>query len=52
MPYPDEDGHHLEVINFQNGYGALEVRGATGRGPEADVRYIPPAITTSPRRRR
>ncbi len=26
MPYPDEDGRHLEVINFQNGFGALEVR--------------------------
>jgi hypothetical protein len=37
MPYPDENGHHLEVINFQRGYGALEVRGTTGRGPEADV---------------
>jgi hypothetical protein len=37
MPYPDESGHHLEVTNFQNCYGALEVRGQTGRGPEADV---------------
>lgn len=37
MPYPDENGHHLEVINFQAGYGALEVRGGTGRGPDADV---------------
>ena len=27
MPYPDEAGRHLEVINLQNGYGALEVRG-------------------------
>lgn len=26
MPYPDEAGKHLEVINFQTGYGALEVR--------------------------
>jgi len=26
MPYPDEDGRHLEVINFQNGYGAIEIR--------------------------
>jgi len=30
MPYPDENGQHLEVINFQNGFGALEIR---GRGP-------------------
>jgi hypothetical protein len=26
MPYPDEKGRHLEVINFQNGFGALEIR--------------------------
>jgi len=26
MPYPDEQGRHLEVINFQNGFGALQVR--------------------------
>ena len=25
MPYPDEGGRHLEVINFQNGFGALQV---------------------------
>ena len=29
MPYPDEGGRHLEVINLQNGFGALEVRGPT-----------------------
>jgi hypothetical protein len=37
MPYPDENGYHLEVINFQTGYGALEVRDSTGRGLEAEV---------------
>ncbi|MGH9370781.1 MAG: hypothetical protein ACRD15_04545 [Vicinamibacterales bacterium] len=26
MPYPDEGGHHLEVINFAPGYGALQIR--------------------------
>lgn len=26
MHYPDEGGRHLEVINFQPGYGALQVR--------------------------
>jgi hypothetical protein len=26
MPYPDETGHHLEVVNFKNGFGALQVR--------------------------
>jgi hypothetical protein len=30
MPYPDEQGHHLEVINFKNGYGALQVRASAG----------------------
>ena len=26
MPYPDERGQHLEVVNFTNGFGALQVR--------------------------
>lgn len=26
MPYPDENGQHLEVINFTTGYGALQIR--------------------------
>jgi hypothetical protein len=42
MAYPDEKGHHLEVVNFQSGYGALEVRGASGRGPEAVVALFAP----------
>ncbi len=33
MPYPDEQGHHLEVINFKNGFGALQVAAAKGNGP-------------------
>jgi hypothetical protein len=37
MPYSDENGYHLEVINFQAGFGALEVRGSKGRGPDAEV---------------
>lgn len=36
-PYPDEAGQHLEVINLQSGYGALEVRGNTGAMPDAAV---------------
>jgi hypothetical protein len=28
MYYPDEGGRHLEVINFQSGFGALQIRGA------------------------
>jgi hypothetical protein len=42
LAYPDEKGHHLEVINFQNGYGALEVRDASGRRPDAEVMLFPP----------
>lgn len=34
MHYPDEGGRHLEVINFQPGYGALQVRAT--KGPIAD----------------
>jgi hypothetical protein len=26
MPYPDEQGRHLEVVNLKNGFGALQVR--------------------------
>jgi hypothetical protein len=26
MPYPDEAGRHLEVLNFRTGFGALQVR--------------------------
>jgi hypothetical protein len=37
MPYPDEAGHHLEVINFTNGYGALQVRGAAGQKPAGEL---------------
>jgi hypothetical protein len=28
MHYPDEAGRHLQVINFQDGYGALQLRAA------------------------
>ena len=38
MPYPDEPGHHLEVINFRNGFGALQIR-ATGGG-QPDVALV------------
>lgn len=30
MPYPDEDGRHLEVVNFRNGYGALQIKARAG----------------------
>ncbi len=35
MPYPDEAGTHLEVINFQSDFGALEVKGHGGAAPTA-----------------
>ena len=27
MAYPDEAGHHLEVVNLETGFGALQLRG-------------------------
>lgn len=37
MHYPDEAGRHLEVINFEPGYGALQVRAAKGPIASYDV---------------
>jgi hypothetical protein len=34
MPYPDEGGRHLEVINFTDGYGALELKWPEGEAPD------------------
>lgn len=34
MPYPDEPGEHLEVINFKNGFGALQIRESSGGRPD------------------
>jgi hypothetical protein len=36
MPYPDEGGRHLQVVNFKNGFGALQVR-AKGSPEVPDV---------------
>ena len=33
MPYPDAGGHHLEVLNFATGYGALQIRRLSGEAP-------------------
>jgi hypothetical protein len=41
MPYPDEEGRHLEVINFANGYGALQVRARGVTGPPDAGIYAP-----------
>jgi hypothetical protein len=46
MHYPDEAGRHLEVINFQNGFGALQVRG--GAGPPAEAGMYRAGEHTSP----
>ena len=37
MAYPDEAGHHLEVINFKNGFGALQVRDPAGKQPDVAI---------------
>jgi hypothetical protein len=34
MPYPDEGGRHLEVINFTNHFGALQLRWPDGEAPD------------------
>lgn len=34
MAYPDEGGRHLEVINFTDGYGALELKWPEGEAPD------------------
>lgn len=41
MHYPDERGRHLEVINFEPGFGALQVRTSTGRIDPAMVSLFP-----------
>lgn len=46
MDYPDEAGHHLEVINFRNGFGALQIRAAGGGQP--DVALFEPGKRDKP----
>lgn len=41
MHYPDEGGRHLEVINFEPGYGALQLRAAKGSMAAWDVAVFP-----------
>jgi hypothetical protein len=40
MRYPDERGHHLQVINLRPGFGALQIRAREGEAPP-DVRLFP-----------
>ena len=42
MPYPDEGGHHLEVVNFKSGFGALQIRWREGVPP--DVALYPSGV--------
>jgi len=37
MAYPDEGGHHLEVINFAEEHGALQLRWPKGSAPDPAV---------------
>ena len=37
MPYPDEAGRHLEVLNFRSGFGALQIRAPEGAPPEVTL---------------
>lgn len=37
MPYVDEGGQHLEVVNFRQGFGALEVRAREGAIPDVAI---------------
>jgi hypothetical protein len=48
MYYPDENGHHLEVINFQPGYGALQLRAAKGKLDAYDVAIFPARDRSKP----
>jgi len=47
MPYPDEGGRHLEVVNFTNGYGALQVK-SSRQGASPDVAVFAAGDRTRP----
>jgi hypothetical protein len=47
MPYPDEGGRHLEVVNFTNGYGALQIK-SSRPGALSDVAVFTPGDRTRP----
>jgi hypothetical protein len=48
MYYPDEQGRHLEVINFQSGFGALQLRGTQRRLDAYDVAIFPAGGRSKP----
>jgi hypothetical protein len=48
MYYPDEGGRHLEVINFQPGFGALQLRAAKGQLDAYEVAIFPARERSKP----
>ena len=45
LRYPDEGGRHLEVVNFDQGYGAVQIRFDTGQPPWTGTLYAPDSLT-------
>ena len=48
MHYPDEGGRHLEVINLQSGFGALQLRATEGALTPAEVTLFPAGDADTP----
>jgi hypothetical protein len=48
MYYPDEGGRHLEVINFEPGFGALQIRAAKEPIHVYDVAVFAPGDRATP----
>jgi hypothetical protein len=48
LHYPDEGGRHLEVINFQSGFGALQLRATRGELPPDAVAVFETGNHTTP----
>jgi hypothetical protein len=48
MYYPDEGGRHLEVINFEPGFGALQLRAQKGQLDAYEVAIFPTRDRSKP----
>ena len=48
MAYPDEQGHHLEVINFEADFGALLIRDGGAAAPLDGAALHAPGTRTAP----
>jgi hypothetical protein len=48
LHYPDEGGRHLEVINFQSGFGALQLRVLRGDLPPDAIAVFQTGNHTAP----